>query len=323
MRVLVCGGAGYIGSHMCKLLAAHGHPLAVIDNLSTGHAAALRWGQFHAGDIGDAALLERVMGEFRPEAVMHFAGRSIVPDSVADPLSYYRNNVAAAISLLDRVRHHGCVFIFSSSASVYGIPQTDLIDASHPAAPVSPYGRSKLMVERLLRDCWQAYGLPSVSLRYFNAAGADESGEIGEAHSPETHLIPIALETALGHRGPVNIHGDDFRTPDGTCVRDYIHVNDLCQAHLDSLAWIGNHRGAHVFNLGNGTGFSVREVIDTAARITGVPIPVSITARRPGDPDRLVADATDARLQLGWSPARPALEQIIETAWNWHRRQPS
>jgi UDP-glucose 4-epimerase len=322
MKIIVCGGAGYIGSHMCKQIANAGHELAVVDNLSTGHEAALRWGRFYRGSIGDAHFLDRVFADFKPDGVMHFAAKSIVPESVANPAAYYRNNVAATITLLDKVRATpGCAFVFSSTASIFGVPQTELIDETHPKVPVNPYGRSKIMIEQVLADYWGAYTLPSVCLRYFNAAGADESGEIGEAHSPETHLIPIVLEAALGRRGPVSIFGEDYATPDGTCIRDYIHVNDLCEAHLLGLNWLKDNPGAQAFNLGNGLGFSVREVIDVASKVTSRAIPCSAADRRPGDPDRLIANAAKAQSKLGWLPKRAGLAQIIESAWRWHRER--
>ncbi|MBX6419703.1 MAG: UDP-glucose 4-epimerase GalE [Nevskia sp.] len=322
MNILVTGGAGYIGSHMCKRLAEHGHRIAVIDDLSTGHEQAVRWGEFHRGDVGDGEFLDRVFERFRPEAVLHFAAKSIVAESVADPALYYRTNVAGSLRLIERVRKTpGCVFVLSSTAAIFGRPQAERIDETHPCAPINAYGRSKLMVENILAEYWAAYRLPSVSLRYFNAAGADASGAIGEAHTPETHLIPRILEAALGRAEPVRVFGADYDTRDGTCIRDYIHVDDLCQAHLDGLEYLRAHPGCHAFNLGNGRGFTVREVLDAATRVVGRRLAYQIGERRPGDPAMLVADAARAQQILHWRPAHPQLETLIESAWRWHRQR--
>lgn len=319
MRILVCGGAGYIGAHMCKLLAEAGHEVGVIDDLSTGHAAALHWGRFFKGDIGDAGFLEATFADFRPDAVMHFAARSIVGDSMRDPADYFRNNVSATLTLLDRIRATpGCVFVFSSTAAIFGVPQQALIDEAHPKAPINPYGLSKLMVEQALAEYWRAYQLPSMCFRYFNAAGADASGLIGEGHDPETHLIPLVLEAALGRKPPLRVFGADYDTRDGTCVRDYIHVNDLCSAHLAGVEYLKANPGDYRFNLGNGAGFTVREVIAAAQQVTGREVPHSYAERRAGDPPQLVADSTQARKVLGWTPATPELHAIIESAWRWH-----
>ena len=319
MRILVCGGAGYIGAHMCKLLAEAGHEVAIVDNLSTGHLEAVQWGPLFEGSIGDAAFMDEVFERFEPQAVFHFAALSIVGDSVREPASYFHNNVAATLCLLDRIRAlPGCSFVFSSTAAVYGVPLTARIAEDHPTRPINPYGRSKLMIEQLLVDYWSAYQLPSMSFRYFNAAGADPSGAIGEAHSPETHLIPLTLEACLGRVPPLRVFGTDYDTPDGTCIRDYIHVNDLCSAHLAGLDHLLAEPGNYHFNLGNGEGFSVREVIATAREVTGRDIPHSYSDRRPGDPPRLVADAHRAATALEWAPKTPALTDIIESAWRWH-----
>lgn len=320
MRVLVCGGAGYIGSHMCKRLAEHGHAVEVVDDLSTGHRAAVQWGRLHHRDLGDAAFINELIERIAPDAVMHFAARSLVGESMADPAAYYHNNVAKTLVLLDAVRRRpGCVFVFSSTAAVFGDPMAPLIDESHPQQPINPYGTSKRMVEQVLADYWRAYGLASVSLRYFNAAGAERQARIGEAHDPETHLIPRILESVLGRGEPVRIYGDDYPTADGTCVRDYIHVEDLCQAHLAALQRLRTHPGCHAYNLGNGQGFSVREVLQTAQAVVGRRIDYAIAPRRPGDPPRLVADATAAARDLGWQPQQAELHEIVESAWRWHR----
>lgn len=318
MKLIVCGGAGYIGSHMCKLLAEQGHTVYVIDDLSTGHREAVRWGELHEGDIGDAAFVRKVLEHASPDGVFHFAAKSLVAESVSDPALYYRNNVAATLVLLDELRQCVCPLIFSSTAAIFGIPQAALIDELHPTVPINPYGQSKLMVEAVLADYWQAYGLPSVCFRYFNAAGADPSGEIGEAHMPETHLIPRILESVLHAGDPVSVFGEDYPTPDGTCVRDYIHVNDLCQAHLSGLEQLQDHAGAYRYNLGNGAGYSVKQVLTVTQRVIGREIPHHIQGRRPGDPPQLVANAAKARIDLGWTPRYPDLESIIDSAWRWH-----
>jgi UDP-glucose 4-epimerase len=320
MNVIVTGGGGYIGSHMCKALWEGGHRVDVIDNLSTGHQESVSWGQLHVGDIGDRDFVTAVFAKTRPDAVFHFAAKSLVGESNRYPADYYLNNAAATMSLLDQVRQvEGCVFIYSSTAAIFGNPSTPLITDDHPANPINTYGRSKLAIEHALRDFATAYGMSSASFRYFNAAGADQSATIGESHEPETHLIPIIMEHVLGRGGPLRIFGSDYDTADGTCIRDYVHVNDLCQAHLLGLSYIQKNPGAHFFNLGNGLGFSVRQVIDVAAQVTGVPIKFEVTDRRPGDPIRLVADSTRARGVLHWESQYGALEKIIESAWKWHQ----
>ncbi|ANJ68406.1 UDP-glucose 4-epimerase GalE [Halothiobacillus diazotrophicus] len=318
MNVLVVGGAGYIGAHMVKWLARAGHAVTTLDNLSTGHADAVRYGKRVIGDMADTALLDQVFTAERFDAVMHFAAFSLVAESIADPAIYYRNNVSHTINLLDAMRRHDVrQFIFSSSASTYGEPLQDLISEDHPQNPINPYGRSKWMVEQLLDDYASAYGLQSVCLRYFNAAGADPEGELGERHEPETHLIPLVLEAAAGQRAAITVFGTDYPTPDGSCIRDYIHVQDLCDAHLKALLWMQETGRSGRFNLGNGTGFSVLSVIEAARAVTGKPIPIVISDRRPGDPARLVADARLARSILGWVPAYPDLDRIIADAWRW------
>lgn len=321
-NILVCGGAGYIGAHMCKMLSARGFTVAVLDDLSGGHEAAVRWGPFYKGSIGDPTVVEAVFTAFRPSAVFHFAGKIAVAESVADPALYYANNVAATLVLLDQIRRTpGCALVFSSTAAIFGLPQGPRIGESHPQAPINPYGRSKLLIEQLLPDYYRAYGLPSIALRYFNAAGADAEGDIGESHAPETHLIPLVLEAAAGRRAAVQIYGDDYETPDGTCIRDYIHVNDLCAAHLLGLQRLRESPGAYAYNLGNGQGFSVREVIAAAEHVTARVVPYDVAARRPGDPARLVADAGKAQRELGWHPQHTELQPIIASAWNWQQNR--
>ncbi len=305
---------------MCKLLAEHGHEVAVIDNLSTGHAEAARWGKLHIGDIGDSALLDRVFADFRPEGVLHFAGKSIVEESISDPAIYYLNNFSSSLKLFEQVRKiPDCPVIFSSTAAIFGEPQSEQITEAHPKHPLNAYGRSKLAVEQLLQDYWTAYSMPSMSFRYFNAAGADPAGNIGEAHHPETHLIPRIFDSILGVAGAVKVFGSDYNTPDGTCVRDFVHVEDLCKAHLLGVEYLKVRHAALSFNLGNGVGFSVMDVMKAAEHITGVPVPFEFTDRRPGDSPRLVADSSAARECLGWMPQYTELPHIMKTAWNWHR----
>lgn len=318
--ILVVGGAGYIGSHMVKFLARAGYRVVVLDNLSTGHADAVRYGELIVGDMADTALLDRLFHSHRFDAIMHFAAFSLVGESVDDPGKYYRNNVANTLNLLDAmVRHQVRHFVFSSTAATFGEPRSDRIDESHPQNPINPYGRSKLMVEHLLADYDAAYGLKSVCLRYFNAAGADPEGELGERHNPETHLIPLVLQAASGRRSHIHVFGTDYDTPDGSCLRDYIHVQDLCSAHQQALQWLQEHQQSKQFNLGNGDGYSVLDVIETARKVTGKEIPVLIGDRRVGDPARLVADATLAQQQLGWKPEYPDLVDMIAHAWHWEQ----
>ena len=321
MKVLVCGGAGYIGSHMAKWLAAHDVAVSVLDNLSTGHREAVQWGELFEADLLDPAALERIFAGGRFDAVMHFCARSLVGESMQRPYDYYANNVSGTLNLLQAMQRHGVErLVFSSTAAVFGQPIRERIDEDHPKAPINPYGASKLMVERMLADAYAAYGLRSVALRYFNAAGASPDGDIGESHMPETHLIPNVLRAALGTGPALKVFGDDYATPDGTCVRDYVHVDDLAQAHLLALAYMDQREGAHAFNLGNGHGFSVREVITTAQQVTGQPIGFERVSRRAGDPAVLVASSARARDELGWQPRYTTLAPIIESAWRWHQR---
>ncbi len=319
--ILVVGGAGYIGSHMVKQLRREGFAVHVADDLSSGRREAVLGAPLHVGDIGDAAFVDRLLQEVRPAAVMHFASFIQVGESVADPAKYYRNNIAATLVLLEAMRAHGVTrFIFSSTAAIFGDPQYTPIDEAHPKAPINPYGRSKWFVEQMLEDFDRAYGLKSVCLRYFNAAGADPDGALGECHEPETHLIPLILQVASGRRPHITVYGKDYPTADGTCIRDYIHVEDLCQAHLLALRQLLAGGESARYNLGNGNGYSVREVIEAARRVTGHPIPVQVGARRAGDPPVLVADASAARRVLGWQPRYADLERILADAWAWERR---
>jgi len=318
--ILVSGGAGYIGSHTVKRLHSQGFIPVVLDNLSTGHRDFLRWGSFVHGEVGSADTLDAVFSARKIDAVIHFASSICVGESAADPLAYYANNVANTITLLQAMRRNAVpLFVFSSSCAVYGPPFDGLLREDHPVGPISPYARTKYMVELILQDCARAYGLKYACMRYFNAAGADPDGEIGERHLPETHLIPLVLQVALGQRPQIELLGDDYPTPDGTCIRDYIHVQDLAEAHVLALRYLeaGGRSGA--VNLGNGTGYSVREVLDAAAAVTGRAIPFSVTARRPGDSPRLVGDASKARDILGWQPEYPSIREILATAWQWHK----
>jgi UDP-glucose 4-epimerase len=320
--ILVVGGAGYIGSHMVLDLLRAGYPVVTLDNLSRGHRELLPGGEFVAGDAGNRADLEQVFSRFPVRAVMHFAAHSLVGESVQQPLLYYRNNVANTISLLEAMQDAGVRhFIFSSTAAVYGEPLQVPITEEHPLQPANPYGATKLAVERLLADFSQAGGLSYSVLRYFNAAGADSSGTLGERHCPETHLIPQVLQVASGERDSIRIFGTDYPTPDGTCLRDYIHVSDLTSAHLLALEALLAGAGNSTYNLGNCTGYSVRQVIDTARAVTGQPIPALAAERRPGDPAVLIADSGRIRRELGWQPACEDLESIIRSAWVWHRRE--
>ncbi len=319
--VLVAGGAGYIGSHMVKALIATGHRVITLDNLSTGCLAAVPGGAFVRGDLGDADLLDRLFRSQSIDAVMHFAALSQIGESVTRPARYYRNNVAATLTLLDAAREHGVHgVVFSSTAAVYGEPVRAVMDEQHPLEPINPYGRTKLMIEHALADYDTAYGLRSIVLRYFNAAGADPEGELGERHDPETHLVPLVLQAASGRRPHVTVFGRDYDTADGTCVRDYVHVSDLCAAHLLALRRILAGGDSATYNLGNGRGHSVQEVVDTVRRVSGEQFEVRDGARRPGDPARLVADSSRARRELGWRPRHEVLETMVRHAWAWEQR---
>ena len=319
--ILVVGGAGYIGSHMVKFLLDAGSEVITLDNLSKGHRDMVSGGKFYQGSMDDQALLDRIFSENQIQAVMHFAAFSLVGESVTTPLKYYKNNVYGTMELLNgMIKHNVRYFIFSSTAAVYGEPVEVPITEEHPPNPTNPYGATKIAVERMLHDCDTAYSFKYMSLRYFNAAGADESGKIGERHDPETHLIPLILKTAAGERENISIFGTDYPTPDGTCIRDYIHVNDLAQAHSLAVEALFNGKQSRTYNLGNSKGYSVREVIDIAEQITGRSIAVVETGRRPGDPAVLIAESSKIRNELGWQPRREDLATIISTAWEWHRR---
>lgn len=321
VSILVTGGAGYIGSHMTRLLATSGFDPVVVDDLSSGHRQAVCGATLHVGDFGDTAFMGRVIDAARPAAVMHFAGSIQVGESVRDPALYYRNNVVATQALLDTMMERGVPrLVFSSTAAIFGNPTHVPIDEDHPKAPINPYGRSKWMVEQMLEDYDRAYGLKSACLRYFNAAGADPGAELGECHDPETHLIPLVLQVCSGRRPRIAVYGDDYDTSDGTCIRDYIHVQDLCEAHLLALRGLLSGGASDGYNLGNGRGFSVLEVIEAARRVTGHAIPVMVESRRPGDPPKLVADADHARKALGWAPRHADLDTIIAHAWAWELR---
>ena len=318
MKILVVGGAGYIGSHMVKQLSLAGNDVITLDNLSYGYRDAVKYGEFVEGDLGDDVLLDSLFKADDIDAVMHFAGFIQVGESVIKPSMYYHNNVVNTLTLLDAMlRHKIKNFIFSSTAAIFGEPDYTPIDEKHTRQPINPYGHSKLMIEQVLDDYDKAYGLRSTCLRYFNAAGADPDGELGERHVPETHLIPLILQAASGRREDIKVFGDDYDTDDGTCVRDYIHINDLCEAHSLALEkMIATDKSAR-YNLGNGKGFSVKQVIDVAKEVSGNDFKVSIEPRRAGDPAVLVADATLAQQELNWQPKFASLKEIVETAWSW------
>jgi len=322
MRVLVVGGAGYIGSHMVKMLLGAGHTVITLDNLSSGHRDAVLGGSFVEGDLADTECLNRVFEQHKPEAVMHFASYIQVGESVRKPDIYYRNNVTNTLNLLDAMlKFEVKKFIFSSTAAVFGEPDYVPIDEAHPNRPLNPYGRSKWMIEQVLADYDKAFDLRSVCLRYFNAAGADPEGQLGERHDPETHLIPLILQAASGRRDNIQVFGRDYDTPDGTCIRDYIHIVDLCSAHLAALEYLNQGGVSDRFNLGNGSGFSVQEVIDAVQNVSGKQVTVLNGPRREGDPARLVADAKRARSILAWQPTYTALDTIVSHAWQWELKQ--
>ena len=315
------GGAGYIGSHVVKLLGDAGHKVTVLDNLSTGRRDAVLSGELLVGDLGDAALLDTVLGRGQFEAVMHFAGSIVVPESVSDPLKYYSNNTANTLQLLVACVGHGVDrFIFSSSAAVYGMADKALVSEDEPTAPINPYGASKLMSERMIADVAAAHPLNYVILRYFNVAGADAGGRLGQSGGVATHLIRVACQTALGSRTEMTIFGDDYPTPDGTCIRDYIHVEDLAQAHLEALGYLQRGGVSAVLNFGYGHGLSVREVIEAVKRASGVDFAVRLGARRAGDPARLVADNARIKTAFGWQPRGAGLDEIVRSALAWERR---
>ncbi|MDU5141297.1 MAG: UDP-glucose 4-epimerase GalE [Paenibacillus dendritiformis] len=323
MAVLVTGGAGYIGSHTVAELLDRGEEVVVADSLETGHADAVLGGALHVGDIRDKAFLEGVFRQHKFDAVIHFAAYSLVGESMSNPAKYYDNNVHGTQVLLEAMQQFGVKrIVFSSTAATYGEPERTPIEESFATNPTNVYGETKLTMERMMRWFDRVHGIRYVSLRYFNAAGAHESGRIGEDHQPETHLVPIVLETALGKRSEIAVFGSDYPTRDGTCIRDYIHVSDLADAHLLAVDYLRNDGASEIFNLGSGNGFSVLEVIRTAERVTGLTIPTAIRERRAGDPAVLIASADKAKAVLGWQPKRDNLEKIIESAWRWHQAHP-
>ncbi len=316
--ILVTGGAGYIGSHTCKYLASKGYSPVVFDNLSRGNSWAVKWGPFEEGDLLDQRQINAVLKKYKPSAVIHFAAYAYVGESVSDPLTYYVNNVAGTLNLLRAMVDHNLdKIVFSSTCSVYGVPTTVPIPEEQETNPINPYGRTKLIVENMLSNFHLAYELNSVSLRYFNAAGADIDLEIGEVHDPEPHLIPSVLQVATGVRKSVEVFGTDYPTPDGTCIRDYIHVTDLASAHVKALQLMESESTRRVYNLGNERGFSVLEIVDACRKITGHPIPVDFCDRRAGDPPTLIGDAVKAKTELGWVTKFSDLETIVETAFQW------
>lgn len=320
MRILVVGGAGYVGSHMTRMLLEEGHEAIVVDNLSTGYRDAVPAKTFLKADLCHRVLLDTIFSRHQFDAVMHFASCSQVGESVANPGKYYLNNVANTLNLLDAMlKRRVTRIIFSSTAAIFGEPRYVPIDELHPRNPVNPYGRSKWMVEQMLGDYERAHGLRHVCLRYFNAAGAHPSGILGERHEPETHLVPLLLQAASGRAPGIRVFGTDYDTPDGTCIRDYVHVSDLCRAHLLALEYLAGGGHSRAYNLGNGNGFSVRDVMESVSRVTHSTIAVTEAPRREGDPARLVADSTLARRELGWQPHYPDLDTIVGHAWAWER----
>ena len=320
--VLVTGGAGYVGAHGCKALAAAGYRPVVYDNLVHGHEQAVQWGPLERGELADRGRLDALFEQYRPIAVMHFAAFAYVGESVADPGKYYRNNVGGSLSLIEAMVAHGVdKLVFSSTCATYGEPEQVPITEDERQRPINPYGKTKLMVEEMLADFEVAHGLLSARLRYFNAAGASPDGEIGEEHDPETHLIPLALAAAAGKGPELTVFGDDYPTPDGTCIRDYIHVGDLADAHVKALNRLIAGEGSRAYNLGTGSGVSVREILDAIARVTGREVPHRFGPRREGDPPVLVSDAGRAGAELGWRPSLSDIDTIIATAWAWQQRQ--
>ena len=325
MAILVLGGAGYIGSHTALELVKAGNEVVIADNLVTGYRKAIPEGaKFYEGDLRDSDFLDNLFHQENIDAVIHFAAYSLVGESVTNPLKYYDNNLYGTKVLLEAmVKNNVGKIVFSSTAATYGEPENIPILESDRTCPTNPYGETKLAMEKMFKWTAEAHGLRYVSLRYFNACGADESGTIGEAHNPESHLIPLILQVPNGKRETISIYGTDYDTPDGTCIRDYIHVTDLAQAHILAVQYLNNGGESDIFNLGNGVGYSVREVIETARKVTGHPIPATETSRRAGDPARLVASSEKAKKILGWKPVHDSLEEIIASAWNWHKNHPN
>lgn len=325
MSVLVLGGAGYIGSHATSKLIENGYEVVVIDNLQTGHKDAICEGaKFYQGDIRDINFLREVFSKEKIQGVMHFAANSLVGESMTNPIKYFNNNVYGTEVLLSAMNEFDIKnIVFSSTAATYGEPKQIPITEDTETSPTNPYGESKLIMEKMMKWCDKAYGIKYVALRYFNVAGAKETAKIGEDHSPETHLIPLVLQVPLGKREAITIYGDDYDTEDGTCVRDYIHVEDLVDAHILALEYLAKDNISNVFNLGSNNGFSVKEIIDVARKVTGHPIPQVMGERRAGDPSKLVASSEKAREILGWAPSKTSVEKIIEDAWNWHKNNPN
>ena len=325
MAILVLGGAGYIGSHTALELVKAGNEVVIADNLVTGYRKAIPEGaKFYEGDLRDSDFLDNLFHQEKIDAVIHFAAYSLVGESVTNPLKYYDNNLYGTKVLLEAmVKNNVGKIVFSSTAATYGEPENIPILETDRTCPTNPYGETKLAMEKMFKWTAEAHGLRYVSLRYFNACGADESGEIGEAHTPESHLIPLILQVPNGKRETISIYGTDYDTPDGTCIRDYIHVTDLAQAHILAVQYLNNGGESDIFNLGNGVGYSVREVIETARKVTGHPIPATESSRRAGDPARLVASSEKAKKILGWKPVHDSLEEIIASAWNWHKNHPN
>jgi len=321
MRIMVTGGAGYIGSHAVKALGKAGHEICVFDNLSTGHEWAVLSGKLVRGDLEDRSAIDQVLKDFRPEAVIHFAAYIQVEESVSAPLKYYRNNVANTLNLLEGMRAHGVGnFIYSSTAAVYGIPEKIPVSEIAPMSPINPYGMTKVMIEHVLADLAAATDFRYVALRYFNVAGADSGGQLGQAYKEATHLITRALKTALGEYPKLYVYGTDYPTPDGTCIRDYIHVDDLADAHVRAMDHLLRTNRSTVMNCGYGSGYSVKEVVDTAKRVTGIDFPVEETGRRAGDPPALIADSDKLKQTTRWAPKYNDLEYIIRTAWEWEKK---
>jgi len=321
--LLVTGGAGYIGSHVALELRRRGHETLIFDDLSKGHRDLAGDAPFEEGDLKNLSRVREIFAKYPIEGVLHFAAKSLVGESMAMPMDYYRNNVVGTINLLTAMEEHGVKrMVFSSTAAVYGEPETTPIYEDAVLKPTNVYGDTKLFIESMLKNLHRAEGLCSISLRYFNAAGADPSGEVGEDHTPETHLIPIALDVALGKREKLQIFGNDYPTPDGTCLRDYVHVTDLASAHVKAIERLeAGKGGCEAFNLGNGRGFSVLEIIEAVRKVTGRPIPVEFSGRRPGDPAVLVASSRRAEETFGWQRAYPGIEEIVSTAWHWHKKR--
>ncbi|WP_194192159.1 UDP-glucose 4-epimerase GalE [Clostridium chrysemydis] len=323
MSILVCGGAGYIGSHMVAELLENGKDVVILDNLEKGHKEAILGGKLYIGDLRDRKILDKIFEENDIEAVIDFAAYSLVGESMTEPLMYFNNNVSGTINLLEAMKDHNVKYIvFSSTAATYGEPESTPILETDKTIPTNAYGESKLLVEKILRWCDSAYGIKFTTLRYFNAAGAHINGKIGEDHSPESHLIPLILQVALGKRDKIMMFGDDYNTKDGTCVRDYIHVSDLASAHLLALDRLMSGGESRIYNLGNGTGFTVKEMVEIARKVTGHPIPSEVAPRRAGDPAILIASSEKAMEELNWKPKFNSVETIIETAWNFHKNHP-